>query len=292
MDAVPRPEPPARPLPLPVPLSFGGVASVASRTAWCLLAWQITVALLVGTAVAWSFDLTWGRAFEHAVKSLPDQAAIRDGRLDWPSSERSILHQGPFLGLVVDPRGLRESSLASDVTLSIEPDGVSFRSLLGWASLPYPQHLRVPLSRLEMAGTLSAWETPAFLAIAGATAGGLLLSWWLLAFAYGAILWGCAGILGRKPGFGTVWRTAGAALLAPALLMTAALLLYATRNLTFVGFLLALPLHLIAGWLYCAGGLTSLPVPGPASANPFGDDPPRPVAPVATAVDSNPFRPS
>lgn len=75
--------------------------------------------------------------------------------------------------------------------------------------------------------------------------------------------------------------------------MTAALLLYATRNLTFVGFLLALPLHLIAGWLYCAGGLARLPVPGPASPNPFGDDPPRARSrPWLPAVNSDPFRPS
>jgi hypothetical protein len=292
MEAAQPTEAGPRPLPFPLPLSFGGVAAIAVRRVWCLLGWQFVIALLVGSGVAWAFHLTWGRALTHAIQSLPDRAGIREGRLAWPTPDRAVLHQGPFLGLVVDPPGRRESSLASDVTVILEPEGMAFRSLLGWTWLPYPPGLDLPLGRLEAGGVLAAWETPALLALGAAAATAVLAAWWSLSLAYGCILWACAGMLGRRAGFAVAWRTAGAALLAPALLMTGALLLYATRSLTFVGFLLALPLHLVAGWLYCAGGLTRLPTePGPAF-NPFGNAPAPPRDPMTSAADPNPFRTS
>lgn len=296
MDDAQRPG--GRPLPLPVPLSFGGVASVAHRSGWCLFAWQIVFALLIGSAIAWSVDTTWGRAIRHASLSLPDQAAIRAGRLLWPNADRAVLHQGPFVALVVDPPGSRESAPASDVTVFLEGDGIAFRSLLGWAAFPYPAGVEASLSRLEVAGLLEAWQNPARLAVALVSASALLLSWWALSTAYSVILWWCAGVLGRRTTLAVAWRTAGSALLAPGLLMTGAILLYATRNLTFIGFLLALPLHLVAGWLYCAGGLTQLPAAVAPGENPFGDLPAPKARPTAETVeaeaeaDANPFRTS
>lgn len=280
-----------RPAPLPQPLSFGGVAEIGVRPLWVLLAWQCAAALGAAVALTWCVDQTWGRGLRQAAGQLPERAAIRGGRLEWPSPAGSpspaVLFQGPLVGFVVDPAGLGESTLASDVTVVAGPDGLSFRSLFGWSHVPYPPSLDLPLGRREFTSNLVAWETPAQLALATGMGLGLLLAWWGLSLPYGLLLRMGAGLLRRSFGLGTAWRTAGAALLAPALLMTAATVLYATRNLTFVGFLLAAPLHIVAGWIYCAGGLAHLPGRQPPPSNPFGDPEP---APASAPPDANPFQ--
>ncbi len=96
------------------------------RPVWCLVAWQVVVAVLAGAAMAWAIDLTWGRAVRRAAGSLPDRAWIRAGQLEWPAGAATVLSEGPFVSLVVDPSGRRDSAMASDVTVFIERDGTYY----------------------------------------------------------------------------------------------------------------------------------------------------------------------
>lgn len=272
-----------------VPSTFGGVAAVALRPAGCLLFWQCAVAGAAAIVIAWALGTTWARAFERATLSLGTDGAISEGRLEWPDTRTVVLFEDGFLSLVIDPEGRRDAGLASDVGISLEANGFAARSLLGWTSLRYPAGLRFRLNRVAASGWLAAWKIPALIGLGGAVFLGLFLSWWFLATLYGILLWAFGGTAGRELTFLEGWRLAGAALLPPAILMTAIIALYATRQLGMVGLFLAWPIHLVIGWIYCLGGLGAVPRPEWNAGTPFGagkdDDTPRPAS-----SGSNPFQ--
>lgn len=289
METSGPPQPAARPGALPVPTTFAGVAAVAGHRARWLVFWQVLVAATSALVAAWALQGTWGGAVRRAAEALPAPGEIRDGRLYWQGETPAILHHGPFLSLVVDPAGLRGSALTADVTLSLEEQGLGVRSIFGWANLPYPPELQVRLERLELTGVLAAWTGPVLLWSGGAIFVGLFLSWAALATVYGTVLWALAGFLGRTPSYGVAWRLAGASLLPGAVLLAAAIGLYASRQLGFLGLLFAFPLHVAVGWVYCLGGLARLRKP---AANPFhrSAQPAQPNRATATGDPQNPFQ--
>ncbi len=280
---------------LPLPTSFGGVAAVAEGPGWWLFAWQLAFALATAIVFLWAFDVAWARGIERAIGSLPDEARIQNGILEWGGTQSMILHQGPFVSFVVDPEGRREDGLATDITVSLESDRVAIRSFLGWASIRYPVTLRIPLTRVYLTSAVTAWKVPFFLALGGTVVAALLVSWLALSLAYGLVVWFGAIVLGRPVPFRIARRLAGASLLPGSVLMVSAIALYATRQMGLIGFLVVAPLHIVVGWIYCAGGWTRLrrcggDMDGP-SENPFGSPPrargPSPEVPAA----SNPFQP-
>ncbi len=256
-----------------VPTTFGGVAALARGPVRWLAGWQVAVAVGAAAVFVWAAASTWGRAFEHAIESLPDEAAIQDGHLVWNQPGPAVLHQGTFVTLVVDPAGLREAGLSADVTLSLEARQVAMRSAFGWLTLPYPPGLRVSLGRLNMTGLLDAWRFPFLLGSVFAVSMALLCGWICLATVYSPVLWFMARALGWHLGLGRAWRLAGASLLPGALLMTASTALYATRYLGLVGFLFAVPTHFVLGWIFCIGGLPSAAARRSRQGNPFRPQP-------------------
>lgn len=289
--------------PLPIPTSFGGVAAVAEAHAGVLLVWQTVLALGTALLSLWAFEMAWGRALRHAVTSLPDQARIHQGALEWPNPQALVLYQGPFVAFVVDPDDRREVGLATDVTVSLEARALALRSFLGWSTLPYPPDFSLSLNRLDMTGAIAAWSTPFHLALGAAIFFSLFLSWLLLAFTYGTVVWIAAWAIGRPTPFHVARRLAAASLLPGCLLMAAALFLYTTRQLGLEGLLLAWPLHIVLGWLYCAGAWARLvakrPQHAPPDSNPFATDTDTPDADTTTpdtarspheGPPANPFR--
>ncbi|MGE3310809.1 MAG: hypothetical protein AB7O66_12635 [Limisphaerales bacterium] len=257
-----------RPGRVPLPTSFGGVAAVSERHGFWLLGWQILFAVATTLVAVWTFEVAWGRAIQRAISALPDDGRIEGGRLEWPEPKPRILHQGPFIAFVVDPVGLRETGLATDVTVSLETDRLAVRSFLGWSSIAYPPGLELPLTRVGMTGAVATWRTPFFLAFGLASFASLLVSWTLLSLAYGLIVWVAAAVLGRPIGFRTARRLAAASLLPASVLMAAAIALYATRQLGLEALLIAWPLHIVLGWVYCAGAWTRLRREAPDDASP------------------------
>lgn len=277
---------------VPLPTSFGGVASVAERHGGWLATWQWLFAILTALVSVWAFHVAWARGIQRAISNLPDEARIAAGTLHWPEDRPTILHQGPFLAVVVDPGGLREYGLATDITLSLESDRLGLRSLLGWVAFRYPPNLSVSLARLDATSKEAAWRGPFYFGIGTAIALSLVVIWTVLSVAYGLVVWAAAAALGRPVGLGVARRLAGASLLPGCLLMIAAIILYATRQVSLAGFLLTLPLHIVVGWVYCAGGWTRLQTPATASGlageNPFVTDP----EPAETRPAKNPFQPT
>ena len=260
------------PRPLPVPTTFAGVAGLAGRPAWCLFSGQLITALAAAVVAAWSLDVTWGRALEHAAESLPDRAGIRAGRLHWPGTEPVVLHENAFLSVIVDPGARRDSGHSGDVALQLEDRQLALSSLFGWLEIPYPPDLEIQLGRFEALGALAAWKGPVLLGFGCAVAVGLLLAWWALSATYAMALAFMAFVFRRSLDLVGAWRLAGAALIPGAILMTAAIALYATHHLGMVGLLIAVPLHIAVGWIFCIGALRH--AAPPRDANPFGSPAP------------------
>lgn len=286
----------SHPRALPLPTTFGGIATLAAGPPARLFGWQVLIAVTSAAIIVWAFQATWGRALQHAVTSLPAGGEIRQGALVWESQAPLLLHQGSFLSLVIDPQGTREMGLASDVTLSLEATHLGIRSLFGWTRMPYPRHGQLSLSRTEVSAHLAAWRTPA-LALLGVLIGlALAIAWLALALLYAPFLAAAAFLTGRPLSLRNAWRLAQAALLPGALLMSAAIALYASRQLSLIGLLAAVPLHLVAGWIFAAGGawqFTRPPAPPPR--NPFRPPDPAPPAPApapspAARPPGNPFQ--
>lgn len=294
MQAAAPNSPPSRRLPLPT--SFGGVAAVSEGPGAWLFAWQILFAVATAIVSIWAFEMAWGRGIQRAISALPDQGRIEEGHLVWPDEKPQILHQGPFIAIVVDPPGLRENGLATDVTISLESDRLAIRSFLGWMAIRYPPTFRLSLTRLDMSSSVAAWRSPFFLALGLSTAAILFTSWILLSWVYGTLVWVGAAVLGRPVRFRVARRLAGASLLPGCLLMASAIALYATRQLGMEGLFVAWPLHIVLGWIYCAGGWTRLrrpdaPDESPAE-NPFSTGPLEPVRPNVKGppTPTNPFQ--
>jgi|GEM_PF-1174575 len=282
---------------IPLPTSFGGVAAVSEGPGSWLLVWQFLFALATAIVADWAFDVAWGRGLDRAISALPDQGRIQDGILEWPDSKPQILHQGPFIAVVVDPVGLRENGLATDVTISLESDRLAIRSFLGWTALSYPTTFRLSLTRVDMTSMVAAWKTPFFLTLGLATIIALFVSWTLLSVVYGIVVWIGGSVLGRPVRFRTARRLAGASLLPGCLLMATAIALYATRQLGLEGLFIALPLQIVLGWVYCAGAWTRLRRPDDLddsfSSNPFSDLPAEPADSTTyrPGASANPFQP-
>jgi hypothetical protein len=286
--------PPSVPAALPLPTTFGGVVGVACRHPAWLIGWQLLIAVLAAAVVVGSVHRIYGRALDHAVASLPEGAAIRDGTLVWTGAQPALLYQGPRICLVIEPSGTRQTGLASDVTVTLEAHQLAVRTLAGWRTYPYPVDRLISLSPVDVTSFLLTWRTPFGVALGTSVVAGLLLSWWILAAVYTLLLWPLALAFRRAATGGTVWRLAAAALLPGSVLMIAATATYATGQLSLVGWLLAQPLHLVVGWVYCAGALVRLPSRDetPTTANPFTPEPiyPEPAEPDPT-TPSEEFRP-
>lgn len=285
-DSVPESQPSPSTRSLPIPTTFGGVAALAISPVRWLGAWQTAVAIASAIVVSWSLGITWGRALTYAAEGLPDRAQIVDGELRWPGPVPTILHHGPFLGIAVDPLGVRRSALGADFTLSIEHDRMAIRSILGWLEVPFPPRLNLSLARIDVVSGLAAWISPVLIAAAFGVFACLFPIWACLSCVYAVVLRLISGGGGRIGGFARGWKLAAASLLLPALLMTASVGLYAIREIGLPGLLIATALHLAAGWIYALGGLARLPKPLP---NPFLRDLEEDSA-ASPSSDDNPFQ--
>lgn len=287
--------------PLALPTTWGGIAALAQGPLRRLAAWQLIIAVSASALIVWSLDLTWGTILQRAIQALPEAAEIRDGRLAWPDAEVRMLEEDPFLSVVVDPQGRRDVSLASDLNLVLERDRLVVGSVLGWLGVYYPDELRLPLGRLSMASLFATWRLPAMFLIGVGTAAGLLVSWFGLATVYAPFVWILARLFQRPLSLGRSGCLAAAALLPAAVLMTVIVVLYAVRSVGIFAVLLAVPFHLILGWIYLAGAVPRLrprprlapTLPAEPAENPFGPEPePAAEPPGEGQLDpTSPFRP-
>jgi hypothetical protein len=144
--------------------------------------------------------------------------------------------------------------------------------LLGFVQIAYPRGWVVGFNRVELGPWWGAWE-PALLALAaGATIGGLLLSWAALATVYCWVAWLIGLFAKRDLSLRGSWWLAGAALMPGALFMTGAMFLYGLGAIDLVRLAFAQAVHFVLGWVYLVISpfwLPRHPAAAREKANPF-----------------------
>lgn len=254
------------------PLTTGGVAAFAHAAWGRLLLTELGVAVIVSAAIVWFLATAWVPVITQAIEQLPDEGAIRQGRLDWSGASPVALSGNGFLSIVVDLDATGELGQASDVQGAFGKTGVTLCSVFGCLTVGYPAHGTIPFSRAELGPWWGAWR-PVVLAVAGLLISlGLLLGWSVLALLYAAPVRLVAFYLDRDLGRGGAWRLASAALMPGALLLAAAVVFYGLHRLDLAGLIVFCGLNLVVGWVYLILApvrLPRLPVAAGGSRDPF-----------------------
>jgi hypothetical protein len=247
--------------PLPLPLTFGGVAAFGCAGRGRLLVWQAAVALLAALALGCFFEWAWVPAIERLIQALPDRGAIRNGVLAWSAPAPVQVSSGSFLAIAVDPNEALEPSEGQDLQVTFGKVGVRFRSWFGYTELPYPTGFLVALNRPELEAWWGAWHPAITAGLAGGTFLGLFGIWGALAFLYAWPVKLIGFYADREMSLLGAWRLSAAALLPGALFFTLAIVAYTFQQLHLLQLLSAAVLHLVIGWIYLLVSPFFVPAP-------------------------------
>jgi hypothetical protein len=263
------------PPPLPPawqPLTFRGVAAFSRARIGRLLAVQWTVSLLVAAAVLWCLYLTWFQRLPEAIRALPATGTIENRVLSSPRASPEPLAADGFLAVSVNLEQSASRGSASDVRIEFHRTDFILCSLLGCLRFDYPERT-LPFNQPELEAWWGAWQWTIYVSIVFATVAFLFISWFVLATVYAMPAWLTAYFKDRELSLPGSWKLAAAALLTPALLVSAGLVFYAVNALDLLRLLLLWCLHLPLGWFYLYCAVLRLPVVVQATgrkSNPFG----------------------
>lgn len=286
-------------LPVWQPLTFSGVASFSHAPANRLLVVQSAVAVWVAACLVFGLSRTWFPVVTKAVAELQDFGTVRGGQLAWPVKEAVLLGENRFLGLVVDLEESGETGQTSDLQFEFGRQRVKVVSLLGYTSFPYEPHWNIELNRQVLDPWWGAWRPVIAFAVGLATAGVLLVGWFLLGTLGCVPLRLLAWLAGRDTTLRGCWRIAAAAWLPGSLWMGGAMLLYMVEQLSLVGLALAVGFQLLLGLTYSLVAPFRLPAKVKATesltGNPFVPPPAAESAQPSQSAErpatTNPFQP-
>jgi hypothetical protein len=248
------------------------VAAFAYATLGRLLVVQLIVALLAAGTVVWFLHTAWFPTISQAITNLPAAGEIRAGRLDWQGESPASLAESRFLAFTVDLKHEGKARSPAHIQVEFGLTDYNVFSLLGFVGGEYHRDWAVPFNREDLVPWWGAWK-PALLGITALlVVAGLMLVWVVLATIYALPVWLLGSFANRDLSLGGSWCLAGAALMPGALLMLAAIFLYAWDVFGLVELAVALALHFVFGWFYLVAGPLRLPL-HPAAAgvkeNPF-----------------------
>jgi len=270
------------------PLTGGGIAAFAHSGFARLLAFQLGGAALAAFVVVVALRATLFPVVDAAVQRLPEQATIRNGRLDWPESAAVRLAENAWFDVVVTPAGTEPLGQTADLQLDLRPDRARLEGALGHLDLPWPRGLELDLGRIPATASWGAWRGAGQAIVAGSLFVALIAAWWILATLLLLPGWLGSLLLGRSIGIGGLWRMAGASLLVGSAVAILGLAGYATRRWQLTGLIASQAIHVVVGWLWFAWGIVATPRGGGSS--PFAPAADRPGQPAGKRKKGrNPF---
>ncbi|MCI0747137.1 MAG: hypothetical protein L0Y58_17175 [Verrucomicrobia subdivision 3 bacterium] len=251
------------------PFTPGGVAAFADARFTRLFVLQLIVSVLGALAIVWLLWSAWFPAVRESIRNLPAGGAIQEGQLAIPDVMEARLVTNRFLTFVVNLTDQRQNAVSADLYFVLRRDHYEVCSLFGCSGWLYPL-TNAPFTRLELEPKWAAWE-PFLLGITAlAVVFALIFSWWALATAYFVFARVFAFFKDRQVTLGGCWRICGAALLAGAVVLTAATVGYAFSVIDLVRLVIVAVLHVVVPWVLIAFALRARPRIVPkAAANPF-----------------------
>jgi hypothetical protein len=241
------------------PFTPRGVAAFARAAVRRLFVAQFILAFLAAAAVAYFLHNACFPAVQAAIDNLPSTAQIQSGRLAW-SGGPQMLADGRFLAFDVDPdHSGQVRSTTADIQVEFGRDTVRVISLFGYADFFYPSAESAPFNQPQLDPLWKAWRGGILFLIAAATFVILPAIWWLLAVIYFLPVWLLGFVTNRDLNLPASLKLSCSALLPGALLMIAAIVLYAAGILNLVTFCFVFAAHFILHWLYLLFGLLFVP---------------------------------
>src|SRR5260221_10061102 len=223
-----------------LPLTPSGVAAFAYASFARLWLIQFFVAALISATVVWVLDTDWFPVVTSAVDHLPQEGAIRAGRLDWRGDTAQQLSESRFVAFAVDLEHAGQTRSPSQLQFEFGQTDLRIYSVFGRADLPYPVRYTVPFNLQEVKPWWGAWA-PILLALSALLVmGGLLVSWTLLATVYCVVVWLAGFYLNRELTWRGSWLIAGAGLMPGALVTAGAIGCYGLAKIELVPLIAAL----------------------------------------------------
>jgi hypothetical protein len=281
-----------KPLLLPTawqPLTFRGVAAFSRAPIGRLLLVQLIVSLLVAAAILWCLQLTWFQRVPAAIRALPPTGSIENRVLTSPRTSPEPLAADGFLAISINLNQSASLGSASDVRLEFHRTDYTVCSLFGCLKLDYPADT-LPFNQPELEAWWGAWRWTILASIVIGTIGFLFANWFFVATCYAFPAWFLAYFKDRELSPAGSWKLTAAALLAPALGVGGAVVLYSLNAVDLLQLLLLWGVHVPLGWAYAYCAVLRLPVVSHAQgrkSNPFGSGSPR-----SRKKAPNPFTPS
>jgi hypothetical protein len=251
------------------PLTFGGIAGLASCSSGRWFSWMAVVAAFSAVVVLVFLEIAWTPVIHETIGLLPEKGLVERQQLRWEGNAPIRVTKGRFLCIIIDPEEILGKGQAADLQFEFGLREVKVRSLFGYLSVPYPPGITVAANRAEVEPWWGAWR-PALAAMIGVgVVLSLFLIWGFLATLYFWPAW-CVGFYtDRQITSFRAWRLSAASLLPGALLMDVAILGYAFHHLNLVQFLFAALLHIVIGWVYLLLSPFWLPRVNAQPRNPF-----------------------
>jgi hypothetical protein len=226
------------------------VAAFAHASTNRLLLVQSVFAVLTIWIVLWFLWGAWFPVIAEAVDHLPEQGAIKSGRLEWTGDPVVRLAENRFLGFAVDLKHAGAARSPAHIQVEAGEHDLLLVGLLGHYRVPYQRHWIVGLGRQEAVAWWGAWA-PIILALAGlATGVFLFVAWATLALLYAPVAWILGFFANRDLNLRASWRLAGAALMPGVLVMVATIFCYGVGWWDVLMLGAGTAAHLLAGWIY------------------------------------------
>ena len=274
------------------PITPRGIAAFSRAKAGRLGVVQLLVAIAVVASVLWFLSHAWFPLTLQAIRQLPETGSITNGLLDTPSSSALPLAENRFLAFFVDTNTTADATVSADFRIGFHHQQWTVCSLFGCLSRPYPTTPPTGFNRDDLEALWGAWEPMLLGVVAVAVFFGLFFNWWLLATVYSPFAWLLAYFNDRDLTLAGAWKLSGAALLAPALMLTLGIVLYGLGMVDLLRLLLLWALHIPLGWAALIAAVLVVPrvsVVANEKKNPFGDAPAG--KPDAPKRPGNPFSP-
>ncbi len=260
------------------PLTPRGVAAFAGSSLSRLCWYQVVIAALSASILAWFLHATVFPVTREAIQQLPDEGTLRFGDLDMPIPQLTQLAQGSWLALSIDldKTPLRSKISPREVEVRLTRTGFLFFTDFGYSYLPYYPFWNRPFNRMELIPWWDAWNPMILLVTLFASVAGLLLLWWVLATLYAPMVRLLMFFSDRNLDLAGAWKLSGAALLSGAVIMDFNFIALGMDWITPVHFLGLSMFHLLVPWIFLGVAPLYLPrrpvgalVDGGAKANPF-----------------------
>ena len=280
MNQQPNPESPPNPAPeepsepsawqpfTPRGLSAFAKASFA-RT--LLLLW--VVALIASGTIVWFLNAAWFPTIRAAIKELPEQGLIVNGKLEAIPRSSEPLAEQHFLGFTMRSLDAPVTDLTSHIVVKFRNENCEICSIFGCSRLAYPRSF--PFNRLEMQARWGAWEPILDGGVAILSFLALVAVWAILAFVASFVVWPIAWFKKKQLSWSGSWQVSAAALMPGALLFTAAIWAYSFELIALLQFLVTAVLQFVIGAVYLACTIPALPVRPPRvgqPTNPFSSE--------------------